>query len=42
MLRQTVKLLVAERDWEPPRPRIANDQTGALRVAFPGGQYANG
>lgn len=31
---KTVELLVAERDWEPPRPRIANDQIVALRVAF--------
>jgi len=31
---KTVELLVAERDWELPRPRIANDQIVALRVAF--------
>ena len=31
---KTVELLVAERDWEPPRPRIANDRIVALRVAF--------
>jgi hypothetical protein len=29
---QTVELLVAERDWEPPRPRFADDQIVALRV----------
>jgi len=31
---KTVELLVAERDWEPPRPRFAHDQIVALRVAF--------
>ena len=31
---KTVEILVAERDWEPPRPRFAHDQTVALRVAF--------
>jgi hypothetical protein len=31
---KTVELLVAERDWEPPRPRFAQDQIVALRVAF--------
>jgi len=29
-----VELLVAERDWEPPRPRFAHDQIVGLRVAF--------
>ena len=31
---KTVELLIAERDWEPPRPRFAHDQLIALRVAF--------
>ena len=31
---KTVELLVAERDWEPPRPPIAPDQIVGLRVAF--------
>ncbi|MGH7356584.1 MAG: hypothetical protein ACRELS_18660 [Candidatus Rokuibacteriota bacterium] len=31
---KTVELLVAERDWEPPRPRYAHDQIVGLRVAF--------
>jgi len=31
---KTVELLVAERDWTPPRPRFAHDQIVALRVAF--------
>ena len=31
---KTVELLVAECDWEPPRPPFANDQIVALRVAF--------
>ena len=31
---KTVELLVAERDWEPPRPRVAPDQIVKLRVAF--------
>ena len=26
--------LVAERDWEPPRPRFAHDQIVGLRVVF--------
>src|SRR5206468_1200049 len=30
---KTVELLVAERDWEPPRPRFALDQIVGLRVA---------
>ena len=29
-----MELLVAERDWEPPRPRFAPDQIVGLRVAF--------
>ena len=31
---KTVELLVAERDWEPPRPCFADDQIVGLRVAF--------
>ena len=31
---KTVELLVAERDWEPPRPRFAPDQIVGIRVAF--------
>jgi hypothetical protein len=31
---KTVELLVAERDWQPPRPRFAHDQIVGLRVAF--------
>lgn len=31
---KTVELLVAERDWQPPRPRFAHDQMVGLRVAF--------
>ncbi len=31
---KTVEVLVAERDWEPPRPRFAHDQIVGLRVAF--------
>jgi len=31
---KTVELLVAERDWEPRRPRFAHDQIVELRVAF--------
>ena len=31
---KTVELLVAERDWEPPRARVAPDQIVKLRVAF--------
>jgi hypothetical protein len=31
---KTVELLVAERDWEPPRPRFADDQIVELRVPF--------
>jgi hypothetical protein len=29
-----VEILVAERGWEPPRPRFAHDQIVGLRVAF--------
>jgi hypothetical protein len=31
---RTVELLVAERDWQPPRPRFVHDQIVGLRVAF--------
>lgn len=31
---KTVELLVAERDWEPPRPRFTDNQIVWLRVAF--------
>jgi hypothetical protein len=31
---KTVELVVAERAWEPPRPRPAADQIVGLRVAF--------
>jgi hypothetical protein len=31
---KTVELVVAERDWEPPRSRFAHDQIVGLRVAF--------
>jgi hypothetical protein len=31
---KTVELLVAERDWEPPRPRLAPDHVVGLRVVF--------
>jgi hypothetical protein len=31
---KTVELLVAERDWEPPRPRFAHDEIVGLRVPF--------
>lgn len=31
---KTVELLVAERDWEPPLPRVAPDKIVKLRVAF--------
>ncbi len=30
---KTVELLVAERDWEPPRPPVVHDQLVGLRVA---------
>src|SRR4029434_244287 len=29
---KTVEILVAERDWEPPRPRFGHDQIVGLRV----------
>jgi hypothetical protein len=29
-----VEILVADRDWQPPQPRLAADQIVALRVAF--------
>jgi hypothetical protein len=29
---KTVELLVAERDWAPPRPRFAHDQIVGLRI----------
>src|SRR3989454_11016778 len=31
---KTVELLVAERDWEPPRPRFAHDRIAGLSAAF--------
>ena len=31
---KTVELLVAERHWQPPRPRFAHDHIVGLRVAF--------
>jgi len=31
---KTVELIVAERDWQPSRPRFAHDQIVGLRVAF--------
>ena len=31
---KTVELLVAERDWDPPRPPFAQDQIVGIRVAF--------
>jgi hypothetical protein len=31
---KTAEILVTERDWQPPRPRFANDQIVGLRVAF--------
>ena len=31
---KTVEPLLAEHDWEPPRPRFAHDQIVGLRVAF--------
>ncbi|MBI4246199.1 MAG: hypothetical protein HY614_03325, partial [Candidatus Rokubacteria bacterium] len=33
-VRYRVELLVAERDWQPPRPRFAHDQIVGLRAAF--------
>jgi hypothetical protein len=29
-----VELVLAERDWKPPQPRFAHDQTVPLRIAF--------
>ena len=31
---KTVEIIVGERDWEPPRPRMADDQLVGVRVAF--------
>ena len=31
---KTVELVVAERDWQPPRPRFTREQIVGLRVAF--------
>jgi hypothetical protein len=31
---KTVELLVAERDWDPPRPRFTPEQIVGLRVAI--------
>ena len=31
---KTVEIIVGERDWEPPRPRMADDQLVGIRVAF--------
>jgi hypothetical protein len=31
---KTMELVIAERDWQPPRPRFAHDQIVGLRVAF--------
>ena len=31
---KTVELVVAERDWQPPRPRLPQDRIVALQVAF--------
>ena len=31
---KTVELLVAERDWEPPRPPYANNQIVGVRIGF--------
>jgi hypothetical protein len=31
---KTVEVIVAEREWEPPWTRFADDQIVALRVAF--------
>jgi hypothetical protein len=31
---KTAELIVAERDWEPPRPPFAQDQIVGVRVAF--------
>jgi hypothetical protein len=39
---KTVELIGAERDWEPPRPRFADDQIVELRVAYSAWQSASG
>lgn len=31
---RTVELLVAERDWEPPRPPYADNQIIGVRIGF--------
>ena len=31
---KTVDLIVAERDWQPPRPPLAPDRPISLRIAF--------
>ena len=31
---KTVELIVAERDWQPPRPCLAPDRPISLRIAF--------
>ena len=31
---KTVELIVAQRDWEPPAPRFADDAVAAVRVGF--------
>ena len=38
----TVELLVAERDWEPPRPPYANDQIVGVRIGYRGGRARTG
>jgi hypothetical protein len=32
---KTVELIVAQRDWNPPAPRFADDALVAVRVALP-------
>jgi hypothetical protein len=39
---KTVELLVAERDWEPPRRPFAPDQIVGMRVALPRWPSATG
>ena len=39
---KTVALLVAERNWQPPRPRFVHDQIVGLRVALATWQSATG
>ncbi len=39
---KTVELLVAECDWEPPRPRFADDQIVGLPSPLPTWQSASG